>query len=114
MLANFSFTHSSILHVMNSLTPNGRRVFLLLANHQLDQGDNSSYIGMSFQLLYQLCREAFLVNSDLTLQAQLVEFRDHRLIRSKKVKSHASFVISSYDCYLLLKALHIKEAQGDR
>jgi len=75
---------SSILHVMHSLTPNGRKVFLLLAHYQLDQCGNSTYIGMSFQQLYQECREAFLVNSDLTLQAQLVEFRDHRLIRSRK------------------------------
>ncbi len=29
-------------------------------------------------------REKFLVNSDLTLRAQLTEFRDHKLIQSKK------------------------------
>ena len=34
--------------------------------------------------MYQRCREAFLVNSDLTLRAQLTEFRDHKLIKSKK------------------------------
>lgn len=45
------------------------------------------FAGMAFQNLYHKCREAFLVNSDLTLQAQLVEFKDHRLIRSKKVCS---------------------------
>ena len=45
--------------------------------------------GMSFQELYQKCREAFLVNSDLTLRAQLTEFRDHKLIKSKKVSSHS-------------------------
>jgi len=44
----------------------------------------NAFIGMSFQQLYQECREAFLVNSDLTLQAQLVEFRDHRLIQARK------------------------------
>ena len=41
--------------------------------------------GMSFQDLYVRCRESFLVNSDQTLRAQLVEFRDHKLIRAKKV-----------------------------
>lgn len=41
--------------------------------------------GMSLQDLYQRCRESFLVNSDLTLRAQLIEFRDHKLIKSKKV-----------------------------
>lgn len=42
--------------------------------------------GLSFQDFYQQCREAFLVNSDLTLRAQLTEFRDHKLIRTKKVR----------------------------
>lgn len=41
--------------------------------------------GLSFQDFYQQCREAFLVNSDLTLRAQLTEFRDHKLIRTKRV-----------------------------
>ena len=41
--------------------------------------------GMSFHDLYIRCRESFLVNSDQTLRAQLVEFRDHKLIRAKKV-----------------------------
>ena len=42
--------------------------------------------GMSFHDCYTKCREAFLVNSDATLRAQLTEFRDHKLIRSKKVR----------------------------
>ena len=29
------------------------------------------------------CRRGFLVNSDLTLRAQLTEFIDHKLIRNK-------------------------------
>ena len=40
---------------------------------------------MSFGDLYQKCREKFLVNSDLTLRAQLTEFKDHKLIKFKKV-----------------------------
>ncbi len=43
------------------------------------------FTGMSFHDCYTKCREAFLVNSDATLRAQLTEFRDHKLIRSKKV-----------------------------
>ncbi|KAK3588384.1 hypothetical protein CHS0354_024275 [Potamilus streckersoni] len=75
---------SSLTHVIKSLTPNARGIFLLLAKYQLENQDISTYIGMSFHDLYQRCREAFLVNSDLTLKAQLTEFRDHKLIRSKK------------------------------
>ncbi|XP_059171024.1 origin recognition complex subunit 2-like [Physella acuta] len=79
-----SLAMSSLVHVMRSLTPNARQVFLLLAEYQLEMGQTTNYSGMSFQTLYHKCREAFLVNSDLTLQAQLVEFKDHRLILSKK------------------------------
>ncbi|XP_053633700.1 origin recognition complex subunit 2 [Cherax quadricarinatus] len=79
-----SLALSSLIHVFRSLTPNAKGIFLLLAQHQLDQKDNSNYIGLSFNDMYQRCRELFLVNSDLTLRAQLTEFRDHKLIRSKK------------------------------
>ncbi|KAK3691716.1 hypothetical protein RRG08_004025 [Elysia crispata] len=75
---------SSLAHVMRSLTPNARQIFLVLAEYQLENGDSGNYIGMSFQALYHKCREAFLVNSDLTLQAQLVEFKDHNLLKAKK------------------------------
>ena len=40
---------------------------------------------MSFNSCYSKCREQFLVNSESTLKAQLIEFRDHKLITSKKV-----------------------------
>ncbi|GFR99493.1 origin recognition complex subunit 2-like [Elysia marginata] len=75
---------SSLAHVMRSLTPNARQIFLVLADYQLENGYGANYAGMSFQALYHKCREAFLVNSDLTLQAQLVEFKDHRLLKAKK------------------------------
>ncbi|XP_069138400.1 origin recognition complex subunit 2-like [Argopecten irradians] len=75
---------SSMTHVMKSLTSNAKNIFFLLARHQLSNKDNSTYLGLSIQELYQQCREAFLVNSDLTLQAQLIEFRDHKLIKFKK------------------------------
>ena len=77
---------TSLVHVMRSLTPNARRIFLLLAQHQLEQ-KQTNYAGMAFADLYQRCREAFLVNSDLTLRAQLTEFNDHKLLRSKRVSS---------------------------
>ncbi|ESO93490.1 hypothetical protein LOTGIDRAFT_161593 [Lottia gigantea] len=88
---------SSLTHVMKSLTPNAKGIFLLLAKHQLENKDNSTYIGMSFHDLYQRCRESFLVNSDLTLNAQLIEFRDHKLIRSKKSYDGAEHLLIPID-----------------
>lgn len=58
--------------------------------------------GLSFQDFYQQCREAFLVNSDLTLRAQLTEFRDHKLIRTKKVRLGCySFIFQEQHCLLI-------------
>lgn len=53
---------------------------------------------MSFHDCYTKCREAFLVNSDATLRAQLTEFRDHKLIRSKKVSESGDVVVSIDKC----------------
>ncbi|EDO42434.1 predicted protein, partial [Nematostella vectensis] len=75
---------SSMAHVMRSLTPNGQGIFLVIVKKQLEEKDNSSYIGIAMHDLYTACRERFLVNSEQTLRAQLTEFRDHKLIRSRK------------------------------
>jgi origin recognition complex subunit 2 len=41
-------------------------------------------IGYPFHELYNTCRDKMLVNSDLTLRAQLTEFKDHKLLRSRR------------------------------
>lgn len=47
-------------------------------------GANFIVAGLSFLDCYHRCREAFLVNSDLTLRTQLTEFLDHMLLKIKK------------------------------
>ncbi|XP_065053391.1 origin recognition complex subunit 2-like [Rhopilema esculentum] len=79
-----SLALSSLTHVLRSLTPNARGIFKLLVQYQLDHDGDGYYTGMPFGDLYQKCRENFLANSDLTLRAQLTEFKDHKLIKSKK------------------------------
>ena len=37
---------SSLVDVFHSLTPNARGIFILIAGHQLEEKDNSCYIGM--------------------------------------------------------------------
>ncbi|XP_025083608.1 origin recognition complex subunit 2-like [Pomacea canaliculata] len=83
----------SLTHVMQSLTPNARKIFQLLARYHLENASDAAYLGMSFQDLYLRCRESFLVNSDQTLRAQLVEFRDHKLIRAKKNYDGVEYLI---------------------
>ncbi|NWX88519.1 ORC2 protein, partial [Nothoprocta pentlandii] len=92
-----SLALSSLTHVLRSLTPNARGIFRLLARYQLENKDNPSYPGLSFQDFYQQCREAFLVNSDLTLRAQLTEFRDHKLIRTKRGADGVEYLLIPVD-----------------
>uniref|UniRef100_A0A4X1VB89 Origin recognition complex subunit 2 n=5 Tax=Sus scrofa TaxID=9823 RepID=A0A4X1VB89_PIG len=88
---------SSLTHVLRSLTPNARGIFRLLMKYQLENQDNPSYTGLPFQDFYQQCREAFLVNSDLTLRAQLTEFRDHKLLRTKKGGDGVEYLLIPVD-----------------
>lgn len=100
---------SSLVHVLRSLTPNARGIFRLLIKYQLDNQDNPSYIGLSFQDFYQQCREAFLVNSDLTLRAQLTEFRDHKLIKTKKGTDGIEYLLIPVDSGTLTDFLEKEE-----
>ncbi|XP_052049689.1 origin recognition complex subunit 2 isoform X2 [Apodemus sylvaticus] len=103
---------SSLIHVLRSLTPNARGIFRLLMKFQLDNQDSPSYIGLSFQDFYQQCREAFLVNSDLTLRAQLTEFRDHKLIRTKKGTDGVEYLLIPVDNRTLADFLEKEEEEA--
>jgi len=103
---------SSLIHVFKSLTPNAKGVFLLLAKYQLNQKDNPNYQGLSFGDMYQRCREAFLVNSDLTLRAQLTEFRDHKLIKSRKGGDGVENLIIPLDAPTLEEFIQQQEQEG--
>lgn len=69
------------LVVLQSLTPNARGAFRLLAEHQLAATEEA---GLSFQRWYALCREKFLVSSDVTLRTHWAEFKDHELVRTRR------------------------------
>ncbi|CAB1416446.1 unnamed protein product [Pleuronectes platessa] len=100
---------SSLTHVLRSLTSNARGIFKLLVKFQLENKDNPSYTGLSFQDFYQRCREAFLVNSDLTLRTQLTEFRDHKLIRTRKGADGVEYLMVAVDANTLMDFLENEE-----
>jgi origin recognition complex subunit 2 len=61
---------ASITHVLAALTPNAKRIFVLLAKQQLESSE-PHYQGIAFMELYTRCRTEFLVTSDLGLRAQV-------------------------------------------
>ncbi|KAF8933177.1 Origin recognition complex subunit 2 [Dissophora ornata] len=86
-----------IQFVLASLTTNGRGLFKILAEHQIQaerdavQGGaigvgskNQVDWGMAYNTLFKECQENFLVSNAVTFRTQLTEFRDHRIVHSKK------------------------------
>jgi origin recognition complex subunit 2 len=59
----------------------------VLAEHQLQ---NSSEPYMSYKEYFEKCREKFLVNNEITMRTQLTEFRDHKVIITKKPRNSDS------------------------
>lgn len=72
---------SSMIHILKSLTPNAKKIFLSLVEYVLDKENVKK--NMTFTKLYHECREKFYVSNELTLRAQLTEFIDHKLIKLK-------------------------------
>ncbi|CAO3693148.1 unnamed protein product [Umbelopsis ramanniana] len=78
-------------YVLASLTSNARGIFKVLAEHQVmemelatmeGRGDES--VGLTYNAYYTKCREAFFVSNDITFRTQLTEFRDHKVIQSRR------------------------------
>lgn len=85
-----------IQFVLASLTSNGKGLFKVLAEHQIQAetnaddnggaggGKNYMELGMAYNALFKKCQENFLVSNAVTFRTQLTEFRDHRIVQSKK------------------------------
>ncbi len=48
-------------------------------------GDDDKIEGIAYEHLFRLARERLLVSSDATLRAHLVEFKDHGLVKTRRV-----------------------------
>jgi len=109
MLQKNQLDARGVMHVLSCLTSNGRKIFRVLAEHQivteaesLSTGDidtivdglslnknnnptHPSYesLGLSHSAYYNLCLEQFLVSNETTFRTQLTEFKDHKIIFRK-------------------------------
>ena len=97
--------------VFETLTPNAKAIYVIIAKFQIkaidDLEDNTDafYQGISFKDLYQKSQKSFLVNSDLTLCAQLTEFWDHKLLRERKGADAGIDYLSGKVTYILFSFL---------
>ncbi|KAG0056787.1 Origin recognition complex subunit 2 [Gryganskiella cystojenkinii] len=78
-----------IQYVLASLTSNGKGLFKILAEYQIQAEKegaemSKSDFGMAYNVLFKKCQENFLVSNQVTFKTQLTEFRDHRIVHSRK------------------------------
>ncbi|VEN37837.1 unnamed protein product [Callosobruchus maculatus] len=97
---------SSLRNVFLSLTSNSKSIYIIIIKHQLEQGKNQFYQGISFKDLYMACRESFIVSSDLALRAQLTEFVDHKMVKIKRSVDGTEYLIIPLANNLLQKLLY--------
>ncbi|CAG9826049.1 unnamed protein product [Diabrotica balteata] len=96
---------SSLRNVFASLTSNSKSIYNLIVTHQIENGKSQYYQGLAFKDLYQMCREAFIVSSDLALRAQLTEFVDHKMLKMKRSVDGTEYLVIPLASTLLQKFL---------
>lgn len=75
-------TQESAAVVLSSLSNNAREVFRCIADAQLDPGGQG---GITFQRLFNVCKEKFLASNETILKAFLTEFKDHDILQTRYV-----------------------------
>lgn len=114
---------SSLKNVFLSLTSNSKGIYLKIVEYQMEHGKNQYYqgkrgdfviscvlmyifLGIAFKKLYSVCREAFLVSSDLALRAQLTEFVDHKMVKFRRSADGTEYLVIPIANQLLQQFLH--------
>ncbi|KAI8099715.1 origin recognition complex subunit 2-domain-containing protein [Halteromyces radiatus] len=80
-----------VQYVLASLTSNARGIFRVLAEYQLlememnntDRG--SEHVGLPYHQYYEKCREQFFVSTETGMRSQLMEFKDHKVMVTKRL-----------------------------
>lgn len=101
---------SSLRNVFASLTSNAKAIYIILVKHQIENAKSNFYPGMAFKDLYRSARERFLVSSDIALRAQLTEFLDHKLVKTKRNVDGAEYLDIPLDNALLQKFVEDQDA----
>ncbi|KAJ3363024.1 Origin recognition complex subunit 2 [Allomyces javanicus] len=86
-------TAQSARTVLQSLPPNSRECFRILATHVLGKGDQDAgtagaapAVGMSYQAWFSRCREQFLVSEEANFRTIVTEFKDHQMVATRRVE----------------------------
>ncbi|KAG1725777.1 origin recognition complex subunit 2 [Suillus paluster] len=94
--ASGPLTETAAMHVLAAVTAKAKKLFSLLAAKQLENADSSDdseansarnpndqqHLGLTYDALFTLARDAFIATNDTAFRALLGEFRDHGLVVS--------------------------------
>ncbi|KAJ3157610.1 Origin recognition complex subunit 2 [Geranomyces michiganensis] len=73
-----------VVHVLRALNVNARKIFAILAEHQIRHSGGASEQGLDYSVWYRLAREGFYVANEMTFRTQMTEFKDHCIVKSRK------------------------------
>jgi origin recognition complex subunit 2 len=96
-------TLRGIRHVLKSLTSNAQGIFRILAEHQQDA------TGLAHGLLFEKCREAFLINSEVAFRTLLTEFLDHHIFTKRRLggTDYYAIPLDTHSISMLLETFEI-------
>ncbi|KAB0800885.1 hypothetical protein PPYR_05239 [Photinus pyralis] len=102
---------SSLNNVFMSLTSKTKDIYLIMVKYQLEHGKAKHYKGFAFKKLYGVCKEGFLVSTDLALRSQLTEFVDHEMVKIKRSNDGVEYLVIPIDNNVLQQFVdkHSKE-----
>ncbi|KAN0033931.1 hypothetical protein ACTFIV_000410 [Dictyostelium citrinum] len=86
---NKNLQPSNILTVLKSLTEISTDIFKELLAYLIEKKKNR----IEFKILFDICRDAFLVSSESGLKTQLREFIDHKIIIQKEIGDTTFLII---------------------
>lgn len=104
-----------VQHVLASLTSNGRGIFRVLAEYQLlemevnnlDRGNEQ--VGLPYHQYYEKCREQFLVSTETGMRSQLTEFKDHKVMVTKRLADGTELLYMPLDKSTLMGIVETME-----
>ncbi|SAM07247.1 hypothetical protein [Absidia glauca] len=104
-----------VQHVLASLTSNGRGIFRVLAEYQLlemeinnlDRGNEQ--VGLPYHQYYEKCREQFLVSTETGMRSQLTEFKDHKVMVTKRLADGTELLYMPLDKSALMGIVETME-----
>eukprot|EP00951_Prasinocladus_malaysianus_P007716 scaffold55356_cov46-Prasinocladus_malaysianus.AAC.1 len=105
------FTAKGAAMVLRSLTAKARQVFQQLAENQ--EAGSPKEQGLPFHAWFKLCREKFLVTSELLLRTHLTEFKDHELVKVRRAADGGDLYYVPIDKTVLAKLLVDMNAEPD-